>query len=407
VLISEIVRNKSISSWIIYDVANTVFNAGVVGLFMPLWITGEKGGNDGDLGFPVALAMLIVFLLSPFLGALNDHVHNRKGLLFGLNVTVVVATFMIGVFDSLSVGLLFFCVAFIALNLAELIYNSLLVEVSTEKTRGKIGGIGIGFGYLGAILIVGFGLYIEYAGITYAFGFKIAAVIVLVMALPITLFLRDSRPDDSRSEKVSIFQATRIQLQQTFSYFQEYPFIRKFFVARYFYMVTAMSLSTFAVLYGTETVGFTPTKIQLVLLVGIIVAIPGAVMWGYIVDRIGAKMTLGWVLFGWLISLIGAVSIPWLGLTKDLWWLISVVIGICYGGIWAADRPFLIALSPKYLGEMFGIYSATSRASFFTGSFLWPFIAVTLGFGQPAAVLVLMFFTVIGVILLMRLPQRV
>ena len=150
------------------------------------------------------------------------------------------------------------------------------------------------------------------------------------MALPITLFLHESRSGDSTSEKVSIFQATRIQLQQTFAYFHEYPFIRKFFIARYFYMVTAMSLSTFAVLYGTETVGFTPTKIQLVLLAGIIVAIPGAVMWGYVVDRIGAKTTLVLVLFGWLISLIGAVSIPWLGLTKDLWWLISVVIGICY-----------------------------------------------------------------------------
>ena len=122
-MISEILRNKSIASWIVYDVANTVLNAGVVGLFMPLWITGENGGNDGDLGIPDALAMLIVFVLSPFLGALNDHVHNRKGLLFGFNLTVVIATFMIGVFDSLSFGLLFFCIAFIALNLAELIYN--------------------------------------------------------------------------------------------------------------------------------------------------------------------------------------------------------------------------------------------------------------------------------------------
>jgi UMF1 family MFS transporter len=406
-LVSKIIKNKSIASWIIYDVANTVFHAGVVGLFMPLWITGEKGGNDGDLGFPVALAMLIVFLVSPFWGAILDHVASRRPLLFGLNITVAIATFMIGMFDSLNVGILFFCIAFIALNLAELIYNSLLVEVSTPETRGKIGGIGIGFGYLGAIVVVGFGLYLEYAGLTYAFGFKIAGIIVLVMALPITLFLSESRPDPSTPKRVSILRETRLQMRQTLAYFREFPYIRQFFIARYFYMVTAMSLSTFAVLYGTETVGFTPTEIQLVLLAGILVAIPGAVMWGYIVDRVGPKTTLGWVLLGWLMSLIGAVSIPWLGLTKDLWWLISVVIGICYGGIWAADRPLLITLSPTHLGEMFGIYSATSRASFFTGSFLWPFIAVTLGLGQPMAVLVLMLFTVFGVILLMRLPQRV
>ncbi|MCL0099826.1 hypothetical protein M1O55_03025, partial [Dehalococcoidia bacterium] len=60
--------NKSVISWILYDVSNTVFNLGVLGLFLPLWINHRQGTTDADLGFPVAIAMVVVLILSPFLG---------------------------------------------------------------------------------------------------------------------------------------------------------------------------------------------------------------------------------------------------------------------------------------------------------------------------------------------------
>src|SRR5206468_11213022 len=36
-------------------------------------------------------------------------------------------------------------------------YDALLADVSTEKTRGRIGGIGIGLGYLGSFVAIGLG----------------------------------------------------------------------------------------------------------------------------------------------------------------------------------------------------------------------------------------------------------
>ena len=169
-----------------------------------------------------------------------------------------------------------------------------------------------------------------------------------------------------------------------------------FFIARYFYMIAVTTSSTFAVLYGIRTIGFSEKEVELVILIGVLVAIPSAVLWGYIVDKVGPAYALKWLLLGWVFTLAGAVSIPWMNLTNQLWWPLSAITGFYFGGLWVADRPLLIQLSPSKLGEMFGIYGGISRLAFLTGALVWPFIAITLGLGQPAAVFFLVCCCLVG-----------
>jgi len=145
-----------------------------------------------------------------------------------------------------------------------------------------------------------------------------------------------------------------------------------------------------------NTIGFSEREVMLVLLLGTVVAIPGAVMWGFIVDKVGPASALKWNVFGWVLLLVGAVAIPWLNLNSQLWWPLSAILGLFFGGLWAADRPLLIQLAPTNLGEMFGIYGAVSRLAFLTGALIWPLIAVTMGLGQPAAVFFLLCCSLVG-----------
>ena len=98
--------------------------------------------------------------------------------------------------------------------------------------------------------------------------------------------------------------------------------------------------------------------------------------------------------------LAAAFSIPTMNLSNQLWWPLSAILGLFFGGLWAADRPLLIQLSPSNLGEMFGIYGAVSRLSFLTGAFVWPLIAVTMDLGQPAAVFFLLCCSLVGLAVL-------
>ena len=53
---------KSVVAWIIYDIANTLFYAGVVGLILPLWITKMHPGGDKEYSIAIQIAMIIIII---------------------------------------------------------------------------------------------------------------------------------------------------------------------------------------------------------------------------------------------------------------------------------------------------------------------------------------------------------
>lgn len=408
--------NRSLISWVIYDIANTAFYLGVVGLFLPLWINQRRGTTDADLGFPIAISMIIVLLISPFLGALTDQLKSRMRTFTLLNIVAGTSIFMIGWSNNISFGLSFFCIAFVSVYLAELIYNSLLVDTSTKKNRGRIGGIATALGYLGALVAISAAiLYKSDDQTSYSLEFQFIGVIFIITALPITLFFVERRSlsninSESSSVQKSVFKSTWNQLLHTWDYFQQYPHLMRFFIARYFYMVAVTTASSFAVLYGIKTIGFTETQIKVIMLCGTVISIPSAILWGFIVDRIGSGLALKWNLLIWSIVLTCAFVIPWLNLNTQLWWPLAVITGLTFGGLWIADRPLLIQLSPANIGEMFGLYGTVSRLAFLTGAFAWPLIAVTwnpMDLGQIPAVMFLVICSVTGLLLLLTIKKPV
>ena len=72
--------NKSVVSWLLYDISNTVFNFGVVGVFLALWINEQPGTTDADLGNPVRISNLLVLIISPLLGTLTDQFKGRVSI---------------------------------------------------------------------------------------------------------------------------------------------------------------------------------------------------------------------------------------------------------------------------------------------------------------------------------------
>ena len=402
--------NRSLVSWVVYDIANTAFYLGVVGLFLPLWINQRRGTTDADLGFPIALSMLIVLLISPFLGALTDQLKSRIKTFTLLNILAACSIFLIGWSDNIHVGLSFFCIAFVSVYLAELIYNALLVDTSTEENRGRIGGIATGLGYLGALVAISAAILYKGGDQTsYSLEFQFIAGIFIITALPITfLFIERRFSNNTYSVQNSVFKSTWIQIVHTWDYFQQYPNLKRFFIARYFYMVAVTTASSFAVMYGIKTIGFTETQVKVIMLSGTVISIPSAILWGFIVDKIGSALALKWNLLSWSAVLTCAFVIPWLDLNTILWWPLAVITGLTFGGLWIADRPLLIQLSPANIGEMFGLYGTVSRLAFLTGAFAWPLIAVTwnpMGLGQIPAVMFLVICAVTGLLLLLTIKK--
>ena len=47
----KLLKNTNVFTWALYDIADTVYFVGIVGIFFPLWITQDMGGNDGTVAF--------------------------------------------------------------------------------------------------------------------------------------------------------------------------------------------------------------------------------------------------------------------------------------------------------------------------------------------------------------------
>ncbi len=395
----------AVASWVSYDIANTVFWVGVVGLAFPLWLTNDRGGDDAMFGYTMSATMAVVLVASPFCGSYSDQTGRRIPLLLTTTLLCIAVTLLIDTGGTLmSLGL--FALALCAMELGTVFYNSLLTEVSTLANRGFVAGMGVGIGYLGSFLAVGTALLVSDRW-GYVAVFRIVAVLFLLFALPIFLFLREQAGDVRPATVLERAGEAWRQLSSNLRSMGRFPGLRTYLLARFLFGIGISTATGFAVIYASDTIGLTDQEIQVVLVAGISVAIPCGLLWGRLVDRIGASTVLVSGLVGWVALLLIALAIPVLSWTTDLWWAVGILTGLSVSCVFAADRPMIMSFSPpEYVGEFFGLHGMVGKLARVIGYFMWAVISVTLGFGQPAAVVSLVVCLVLACLLLTRLATR-
>lgn len=407
----------------LYDLANTIFSMGVVSLYFSLFIRSEVGSErvDGVYGVVSAVSMGLIFVLSPALGAMTDRARRRMPFLVGATLVCVAATALIGTGPfALSIGL--FILANAAYQAGVQFYDSLLPEVTHAGNRGRISGIGVGVGYLGSYIAVGAGLLIGPTQHSALFGLLAAAF--LIFALPCFFFVRErGNPSPRPILSWEAIRASTGETIRTIRSTQQYPGLARFLVGRVFYtdaintVIAYMGLYTVNVSLATgRSADDGRLQAQLVLLSAISCAVLGGFVWGLAVDRFGPKRTLAAVLRLWmavfgLAAAVGAFVLPivWL-------YVAACLAGVALGGIWAADRPYMLRLSPpSRIGEFYGLYGMVGRFSAITGPLLWAAIvhlAVERGglptlTGQALAICSLLAMTIAGHVILRPVSDRV
>jgi MFS transporter, UMF1 family len=399
-------------SWVLYDLANTIFSMGVLSLYFSLFIRSEVGSSrvDSIYGVISAVSMALIFVLSPALWAMTDRARRRMPFLVGATLICVSSTALIGVGPfALTIGL--FIIANAAYQAGVQFYDSLLPEVTHEGNRGRISGIGVGVGYLGSYIAVGAGFLVAPDNHSALFG--LLAATFLLFALPCFVFVRERGNPSPRP--VFTWRAIRDSTGETWRTVkstQTYPGLARFLVGRVFYtdaintVIAYMGLYTMNVSLATGlSAEEGRTQAQLVLMSAITCAVLGGLAWGFAVDRFGPKRTLEGVLLLWMLVFALAATI---GLfTWPIVWLyvVAALAGIALGGIWSADRPYMLRLSPpERIGEFYGLYGMVGRFSAITGPLLWAaivWIAVQqLGWtpltGQAIAIVSLLVMTAVG-----------
>jgi MFS transporter, UMF1 family len=410
----------SVVSWVLYDLANTIFSMSIVSLYFSLYVREAAGPERADRIYMLttALSMGIIFVLSPVLGALTDRAPRRVPFLTVSTLICVGLTALLG--QTLGSSLVFFVIANIAYQAGLQFYDALLPEVSTEDNRGWIGGVGVGVGYLGSFIGIGTGLFmLQKMNASRAALFQVTALLFLAFALPSFLWIRErGNPHARRFSWASVREAFQ-QVGDTLRASSRYPGLFRFLIGRVFYTDAVNTVISIMGLYMTNVairVG-RPLKeaealAQVILLVAVACAVAGGFLWGRIVDRIGPKRTLDLVLYLWMAVLVAAALFGLFTLPLWLFYLIACGAGVAMGGTAAADRIYMLRLAPPdRIGEFYGLYGMVGRFSAVTGPLLWALIVGTLfagrpEIGQPIGILVMTVMVFVGYRILRPVSDR-
>jgi UMF1 family MFS transporter len=413
---------RAVASWVLYDLANTIFSMGVVSLFFSEYVRTQVGSERADTvyGYIVAISMGIIFVVSPLLGAMTDRAPKRMPFLFWSTVLCCAGTAFMAR-GPFFVSSLLFIATNAAYQAGLQFYDALLPDVTTEDNRGRIGGIGVGVGYLGSYLAVGMGLLFGTKDLPRLF--EMIAAGFFLFALPCFLFVQErGNPHPRPFAGLRVIRESTAQTLVTLRSGHLYPGLLRFLLGRIFYtdaintVISYMFLFTINVAMASGLNAEAGKQAgQWMMMAAISFAVVGGFVWGRVVDAIGPKRTLTIVLWLWMTTLALAGAIGLLALSLTWLYVVGCLAGVAMGGAWSADRPYMLRLTPPdRIGEFYGLYGMVGRFSAITGPLLWSAIyyVAVIRFGarpltgQGLALLSLMLMVVVSYVILRPVSDR-
>jgi UMF1 family MFS transporter len=361
----------------------------VFGPYLVKGVVGDNrpGGLTGDtwLGISTAVAGVFIALIAPISGKRADAGGHRRRNLAIWSLLVLLA--MIGLFwvkndvSYLWLGLALMAAGNVFAEFAAVSYNSMLPQVSTKQTIGRVSGFGWAMGYFGGIFLllicyigfiapkVGwFGVGDE-GGLRYRAIALMAAVWFAIFAVPVLVAVPEIRASSKvklgRGGVIDAYRQLVLDIRQLFRTDRHSVY---FLLASALYRDGLAAVFSFGAILAVSVYGMATGTVLIFGVVANVSAAIGAVVMGRFEDRIGPKRVI-------LISLAGLVTMATTLLVvalihpaniTTLFWIFALIMVLWVGPAQSSSRSFLAQIAPPQReGELFGLYATTGRAASF------------------------------------------
>ena len=284
-------NKKNIFGWLMYDFANSSFTTIIVTVVYSVYFRNVVV-NDGELGTAlwgraISISMLFVALSAPIFGAVADYSRSKKKFLFiNCYLTVIFTALLYFVHaGDVFIGMLFFIIANFGFNSGNVFYNALLPEIVSRENIGKISGLGWGFGYVGGLFSLIMILPLVHNHQT-RLVFPLVALFFGVFAIFTFVLLREVK---KTSKRTNYFKTAFNRLKTTLINIKDFKELIKFIISYLIYNDGIIVVISFGAIYGSTRFGMNQKELIIYFIIANITSIFGSFIFGFILDKIGAK----------------------------------------------------------------------------------------------------------------------
>jgi len=408
---SELLR-KAKFGWCLYDWANSAFATVILAAVLPVYFVSLVPADGAQFGlfgvhhfsasslwgYSVSLSMLVLAVSAPAMGALADRRGWHKRLLllfclFGCAATMLMAT--TGPGDYLFAALLFI-LGNIGFAGGNIFYNAYLPLLAPPVEADRLSARGFAYGYIGGglllalvfLLILKFELFgFADRGAATRFGFLLTGIWWLLFSIPTFRYLPQTEKQPASTSSFN--------LKNYLDLFREmlnYRDLCLFLIAFLCYNDGVQTVITVSAVFAREELLLGQGTIIGCFLMIQFLAMPGALLFGHLAERLGASRSI-------MLSLVAFTLVCMVAyrMTTSLeFWLLGGVIAIILGGSQAISRSLFATMVPKRKSaEFFGFFAISNKFASIFGPLVFALVADLTGSSRNS-ILALGIFFVIG-----------
>lgn len=368
-------------AWYLYDFGNSAYAAVVLlAVYSAYFQKQVVGGAEGSRlwGLAISVAMIIVAIAAPIMGAIADYSGAKKRFLFfftALSVLFTAALFFTQQ-GTVALAILLFIVAEIGYRAAQIFYDALLPEIAAPKEMGRIAGTGWAIGSFGgivALLVILPAILLTKSDLLVVRGSLIVtAVFFALAAVPVFLWLRERARPQPLPRGANYLSVAFTQLRETVRTASGFREFIKFMLAFLIYNEGVIMALDFAAILGAVLFGLEQTGLIIFFIIVQATNVVGALLFGNLQDRFGGKRSLTLS----ILLMVACIVALYFAQNQVHFFIIGAVVGIAMAGVQSVSRAMVGTFSPPgKSAEFFGFFALTGRTSSFIGPAVFGWLA--------------------------------
>lgn len=412
-------------AWYLFDFGNSAYAAVILLAVYSAYFKGEVvGGAEGSRlwGYAVGIAMLVVSITAPVLGAIADFTGAKKRFLLFYSSMAWIFTGLLFFVQSgdIILGMVFFVLAEIGYRSGQVFYNSLLPEIAEPEEIGRVSGnawaIGSAGGILALVIILPMIITFD-SNMVIRLSFIFTAVYFALSALPTFFWIQEKAAPQDMPEGENYLTVGFNRIIKTARSLGDFKDYIRFLIAFLIYNDGILMALNFASIIGAVLFGMEQEQLIIFMILVQITSVAGAYLGGLIGDHLGYKETL----IGSLVLMIGAVLWMIFAQTITSFYIIGGLAGFALTGVQSISRALVSMFAPKgKSAEFYGFFAVTGRTSSFIGPTVYGFLAAEAAwwferqgvgivlaeqYGQRVAIGSITLFLIMGLLILLKVQN--